>query len=332
MDTSLIIVVLTVILALAFDFINGFHDTANAIATAVSTRALKLKTAIIIAAFMNFLGAILFTGVAKTIAKDIVDVYSIPNGGIVILAALLSAIFWNLLTWYYGIPSSSSHTLIGSIVGAAVMAAGFDVLKVKGFIKIIQALVTSPILAFVVGYFVLQLMKVLLKNAPFYQTSVGLRRFQIVTVCLQAFSHGTNDAQKSMGIITMALVASGLQTQTDIPFWVQISCAIAMALGTSAGGWRIIKTVGTQIIKIRPITGVAADLSSAIVIFGASHFGLPVSTTHVIASSIMGVGSAYRPRAVKWNTGRKMLAAWVITMPISAAIAGSVYYLISIFM
>ncbi len=325
MLSTWIIIILTVVLALAFDFINGFHDTANAIATAVSTRALKLKHAIVIASIMNFLGAILFTGVAKTIAKDIVDVYSIPNAGLVILAALLSAIFWNLLTWYYGIPSSSSHTLIGSIVGAAVMAVGTDVIRMKGFIKILQALVTSPILAFVIGYLMLQLMKILLKRAPLYKTNNGLRKFQIFTVCLQAFSHGTNDAQKSMGIITMALVAAGFQTQTDIPFWVQASCALAMALGTATGGWRIIKTVGTQIVKIRPVTGVAADLSSALIIFGATHFGLPVSTTHVIASSIMGVGTAYRPKAVKWNTGRKMLVAWVITMPISAVIGAGIY-------
>lgn len=325
MLSTWIIIILTVVLALAFDFINGFHDTANAIATAVSTRALKLKHAIIIASIMNFLGAILFTGVAKTIAKDIVDVYSIPNAGLVILAALLSAIFWNLLTWYYGIPSSSSHTLIGSIVGASVMAVGTDVIRMKGFIKILQALVTSPIMAFVIGYLMLQLMKLLLKRAPLYKTNNGLRKFQIFTVCLQAFSHGTNDAQKSMGIITMALVAAGFQTQTDIPFWVQASCALAMALGTATGGWRIIKTVGTQIVKIRPVTGVAADLSSALIIFGATHFGLPVSTTHVIASSIMGVGTAYRPKAVKWNTGRKMLVAWVITMPISAVIGAGIY-------
>lgn len=332
MNSVIIILGLTIVMALAFDFINGFHDTANAIATAVSTRALKLKQAILIASIMNFLGAILFTGVAKTIAKDIVDVYHIPNGGLVLLAALMSAIIWNLLTWYYGIPSSSSHTLIGSIAGAAVMAAGVGSLKLHGFVKIIEALISSPVLAFIIGYLMLQLMKQLFKNAPLFKTNNGLRRFQVFTVCLQAFSHGTNDAQKSMGIITMALVAAGMQTTTDIPFWVQASCALAMALGTATGGWRIIKTVGTQIVKIRPITGVAADLSSALIIFGATHIGLPVSTTHVISSSIMGVGTAYRPKAVKWNTGRKMLVAWVITMPISAVIAAGIYRVIAMFL
>lgn len=329
MNSVMIILGLTIVMALAFDFINGFHDTANAIATAVSTRALKLKQAIFIASCMNFLGAIMFTGVAKTIAKDIVDVYSIPNGGLVLLAALMSAILWNLLTWYYGIPSSSSHTLIGSIAGAAVMAAGVGSLKLHGFVKIIEALISSPMLAFIIGYLMLQLMKLLFKNAPLFKTNNNLRRFQVFTVCLQAFSHGTNDAQKSMGIITMALVAAGMQTSTDIPFWVQASCALAMALGTATGGWRIIKTVGTQIVKIRPITGVAADLSSALIIFGATHVGLPVSTTHVISSSIMGVGTAYRPKAVKWNTGKKMLVAWVITMPISAVVAACIYKIIS---
>lgn len=330
MDGTLIIVAITVLLALAFDFINGFHDTANAIATAVSTRALRLRTAILLAALMNFLGAIAFTGVAKTIAKDIVDPYHIQNGSVVIMAALVSAIIWNLITWYYGVPSSSSHTLIGSIAGAAVMSNGIAILNMKGFLKIIQSLISSPVMAFVLGYILLQILKVIFKHANLHQTNNNLRKFQVLTVAIQAFTHGTNDAQKSMGIITMALMTAGLHTGKSIPLWVQISCAIAMALGTSAGGWRIIKTVGTQIVKIRPLSGVAADLSSAIIIFGATHFGLPVSTTHVIASGIMGVGTAYRPRAVKWNTGRKMLIAWVITMPISAVIAAGIYWVMAL--
>jgi PiT family inorganic phosphate transporter len=329
-DGTLVILVLTVMLALGFDFINGFHDTANAIATAVSTRALRLRTAITLAAVMNFLGAITFTGVAKTIARDIVDPYQIANGSIVIMAALISAIMWNLLTWYYGIPSSSSHTLIGSIAGAAIAANGFSILNYHGFLRIIQALIASPLIAFVLGYLMLQLLKNLFKKARLYETNRNLRKFQIITVALQAFTHGTNDAQKSMGIITMALMTAGYHTGHAIPLWVQVSCALAMALGTSAGGWRIIKTVGTQIVKIRPISGVAADLTSAFIIFSATHFGLPVSTTHVIASGIMGVGTAYRPRAVKWNTGRKMLVAWLITLPISTGIGAVIYYLLTI--
>lgn len=329
MDGTLLIVAFTVLLALVFDFINGFHDTANAIATAVSTRALRLRVAILLAAVMNFLGAITFTGVAKTITKDIVDPYHISNGSVVIMAALLSAIIWNLLTWYYGIPSSSSHTLIGSIAGAAIASNGFAVLNYSGFLKIIEALIVSPVLAFVIGYFMLQFLKILFRRAKLHETNRNLRKFQIITVALQAFTHGTNDAQKSMGIITMALMTTGYHSGNSIPLWVQISCALAMALGTSTGGWRIIKTVGTQIVKIRPLSGVAADLTSALIIFGATHLGLPVSTTHVIASGIMGVGTAYRPRAVKWNTGRKMLVAWVITLPISAGIGVVVYSLLS---
>ena len=331
MDGTLVILVLTVLLAVGFDFINGFHDTANAIATAVSTRALRLRVAIVLAAVMNFLGAIAFTGVAKTIAKDIVDPYHIAHGSIVIMAALVSAILWNLLTWYYSIPSSSSHALIGSIAGAAIAANGFAILNYAGFLKIIEALITSPLLAFGLGYLMLQFLKKLFKNARLYETNRNLRKFQIITVALQAFTHGTNDAQKSMGIITMALMTAGYHTGNTIPPWVQISCALAMALGTSVGGWRIIKTVGTQIVKIRPLTGVAADLTSAVIIFGATHFGLPVSTTHVIASGIMGVGTAYRPRAVKWNTGRKMLVAWVITLPISAGVAAVIYRVMALF-
>lgn len=326
----LIIIVLTVLLALAFDFINGFHDTANAIATTVSTRAMSLRNAIYLAAIMNFLGAIAFTGVAKTIAKDIVNPYSIPNGSYVILAALLSAIVWNLITWYFGIPSSSSHALIGSVAGAAIAAAGIGSIHYKGFINIIKSLIISPLLAFAVGYIMFSLFKMLFKNSNLSRANNRFRKLQVLTAAIQAFSHGTNDAQKSMGIITMALLSTGYYTGNGIPFWVQVCCAIAMALGTSIGGWRIIRTVGTQIMKIKPINGVAADLSSALVIFGASQLGLPVSTTHVISSSIMGVGTSYRPRAVKWDTGKRMITTWVITLPISAVLAAIIFEIIKV--
>lgn len=332
MNTSYIMIGLTVILALLFDFINGFHDTANAIATAVSTKALKPRRAIMIAALMNFIGAVVFTGVAKTIAKDIVNLESITNGGVVILAALVSAIVWNLITWYFGIPSSSSHALIGSIAGAAITAAGVSSINYKGFISIIESLLISPVLAFVVGYIVFTIFKSIFKNFNLSRTNKGFRRIQAITAAVQSFAHGTNDAQKSMGIITMALVSNNLIKAGNIPFWVQLSCASAMALGTSIGGWRIIKTVGTQIMKIKPVNGVAADLSSALVIFGASKLGLPVSTTHVISSSIMGVGTAYRVKGVKWNTGKKMIITWFITLPISATLAAFIYMLMSLFL
>jgi inorganic phosphate transporter, PiT family len=332
MSTPYIIIGLTIVLALAFDFINGFHDTANAIATAVSTKALSPRRAIIIASAMNFIGAIAFTGVAKTIAKDIVNLNAIPNGAVVILAALVSAIAWNLITWYFGIPSSSSHALIGSIAGAAIAAAGVSSINYKGFASILKSLIISPVLAFAVGYIMFTIFKYVFKNLNLSKTNRGFRRVQAVTAAIQSFAHGTNDAQKSMGIITMALVSNNLIKEGNIPFWVQISCAAAMALGTSIGGWRIIKTVGTQIMKIKPVNGVAADLSSALVIFGASKFGLPVSTTHVISSAIMGVGTSYRVKAVKWNTGKRMIITWFITLPISAALAAVVYMLMNMFL
>ncbi|MGN1400453.1 MAG: anion permease [Bacillus sp. (in: firmicutes)] len=330
MDTVLLITVLIVVFALAFDFINGFHDTANAIATAVSTKALKPRRAIMMAAVMNFAGAMAFTGVAKTISKDIVDPFTLPNGDLVILAALISGIAWNLITWYYGIPSSSSHAIIGSIAGAAVAAAGFGVLNASGFIKIIQALILSPLLAFGVGFIVYSIFKVIFKNNNLTKTNKRFRYLQVATAALQSFTHGTNDAQKAMGIITMALIANGYQTGSDIQSWVQFSCALAMGLGTSVGGWKIIKTVGGKIMKIRPVNGVAADLTGASVIFGATAIGLPVSTTHVISSSILGVGSAHRLKGVKWGTAQRMLITWVITLPISMTLAAVIYLLLDL--
>ncbi|MDN7247382.1 inorganic phosphate transporter [Planococcus shenhongbingii] len=332
MDMVLLLTVLIVVFAVIFDFINGFHDTANSIATSVSTKALKPRHAILLAAIMNFVGAMAFTGVAKTITKDIVDPFTLTNGSVVILAALLAAIAWNLITWYYGIPSSSSHALIGSIAGAAIAAAGFAALNYGGFLKILQALIFSPILAFVAGYIVYSIFKVVFRNHNLTKTNRNFRLVQIATAALQSFSHGTNDAQKAMGIITMALIVNGYQSSDDIQFWVQFVCALAMALGTSVGGWRIIKTVGGKIMKIRPVNGVAADITGAAVIFGATFIHLPVSTTHVISSSIMGVGAAHRLKGVKWGTAQTMLFTWIITMPISALLAGGFYFILNIFL
>ncbi|WML57314.1 anion permease [Neobacillus sp. PS2-9] len=332
MSIVLISTILIVIGALAFDFINGFHDTANAIATSVSTKALKPRQAILLAAVMNFVGALTFTGVAKTVSKDIVDPFMLHNGSVVILAALLSAIFWNLLTWYFGIPSSSSHAIIGSIAGAAIAAEGFNVLNYTGFIKILEALIISPLLAFVIGFIIYSIFKVAFKNFNLTKTNRNFRYIQIATAALQSYSHGTNDAQKSMGIITLALISNNyLNPDAGIPFWVQLSCAVAMGLGTSIGGWKIIKTVGGKIMKIRPINGVAADLTGAAVIFGATAIHLPVSTTHVISSGILGVGSAHRLKGVKWDTAQRMLITWVITLPITALIAGLCYFILNLF-
>nr|WP_106781661.1 inorganic phosphate transporter [Lysinibacillus timonensis] len=337
MDIILILTILVVIFALAFDFINGFHDTANAIATSVSTRALPPRVAVLLAAVMNFLGAIAFVGVAKAIASDIVDPFSLnvtpddSTGTVVILAALLSAITWNLLTWYFGIPSSSSHTLIGSIAGAAIAAAGLGKINIGGFSSIIIGLIVSPFLALAVGFIFMSIFKLLFKNFNLYRTNKGFRTLQILTACLQSFTHGTNDAQKAMGIITMALIAAGLQTDDNVQDWVRISCAIAMGLGTSIGGYKIIKTVGTKIMKIRPVNGAAADLASASIIFGATLIHLPVSTTHVISSAIMGVGSAERVKGVNWGVARKIVLTWLITMPISAVMAAIIFYILNIF-
>ena len=337
MNSILIITIAVVIFALAFDFINGFHDTANAIATSVSTRALKPRVAVLLAASMNFIGALTFVGVAKAIANDIVDPMSLNafegdmTGSVVILAALLSAITWNLVTWYFGIPSSSSHTLIGSIAGAASGAAGFAILNYEGFGKIITALIISPILALSVGFVVMSLFKILFKNLSLYKTNSRFRLLQIGTAAIQSFTHGTNDAQKAMGIITMALIAGGLQTTDEVQSWVRLACALAMGLGTSIGGYKIIKTVGGKIMKIRPVNGVAADLTSASIIFSATLIHLPVSTTHVISSAIMGVGAAQRVKGVNWGTARKMVLTWFITIPISAVMAACFYFILNLF-
>ena len=331
MDVVLILTILVVIFALAFDFINGFHDTANAIATSVSTRALSPRVAVMLAAVMNFIGALTFTGVAKTISKDIVDPFMLENGSLVILAALLSAIAWNLITWYFGIPSSSSHALIGSIAGAAVSAAGLGILNYDGFLKILQALLISPFLALAVGFLMMSLFKVIFKKNNLYRTNKGFRIFQIGTAALQSFTHGTNDAQKAMGIITMALIAAELQSTDDIQMWVRVSAAVAMGLGTSIGGYKIIKTVGGKIMKIRLVNGAAADLSSALIIFGATTIHLPVSTTHVISSAIMGVGSAQRVKGVKWGVARKIVLTWVIALPICAILAGIFFQILNLF-
>ncbi|MCS4486467.1 inorganic phosphate transporter [Staphylococcus americanisciuri] len=332
MEYLMFITVAIIIFSLVFDFINGFHDTANAVATAVSTRALSPRHAIFLAAIMNFIGALTFTGVASTITKEIVNPFHLDNGLAVVLAAILAAIIWNLVTWYYGIPSSSSHALIGAIAGAAIASAGFGVLHYQGFTRIVLVLLLSPVIAFTVGYIMYSIVKRVFKNANLARTNRNFRYFQIFTASLQSFSHGTNDAQKSMGIITMALIVSGMQTSVEPALWVKVSCAAAMGLGTAVGGWKIIKTVGGNIMKIRPANGAAADLSSALTIFVASSLHFPLSTTHVVSSSILGVGSANRIKGVHWNTAKRMIVTWVITLPISAVLAGLIYFILSLFL
>ena len=331
MNVILTITILIVIFALVFDFINGFHDTANSIATAISTNALKPRQAIILASIMNFIGAMTFTGVAKTISSDIVDPFTLPNGSVVILAALLAAITWNIITWYYGIPSSSSHAIIGAIAGASVVAAGVEALNFNGFIDILKALFYSPIIAFIFGYLLFSLFKLIFQDLNLSKSNQKFRIVQIFTAAAQAFAHGMNDAQKTMGIITMALIAYGAQTTYEIPFWVQLTSALAMGLGTSVGGWRIITTVASNIMKIRPINGVAADISGAFIIFGASFLHIPISTTYIISSSIMGVGASQGLRGVRWGTVQRMVLTWAITLPISALLAGLYFSILSLF-
>ncbi|AIQ62398.1 inorganic phosphate transporter [Paenibacillus stellifer] len=325
MDTSLFVLGIVIVLALGFDFINGFHDTANAIATSVSTRALPPRTAIIMAACMNFVGAMLFTGVAKKIGGSVTDPTKLDNGIEVVIATLLAAIIWNLLTWWFGIPSSSSHALIGALAGAVYVGAGSDHIKWSGFTEIVEGLIFSPIIAFVIGYIVMTILKWIFARRSPHTVNKGFRTMQILTAAFQSFTHGTNDAQKAMGIITFALVTSGHLGSMEVPLWVKICAATSMALGTSIGGWKIIKTMGTKIFKIEPINGFAADISAASVIFSATLLHLPVSTTHAITSAILGVGSAKRFSAVKWGIAGRIVITWFITIPISAVLAGVIF-------
>lgn len=326
-----ILIITVVVLALAFDYINGFHDTANAIATSVSTRALTPRFAVWMAAVLNFLGAMYSTGVAKTIGGDLVKSAQMVNEPIII-AAMIGAIFWNLLTWWMGIPSSSSHALIGGVIGAVLVAKGVEALKMAGILKIVAALIGSPLVAMLLGLLIMTILYWIFGNKSPGRINPKFKRLQIMTAAMMAFSHGSNDAQKAMGIITLTLVSTGYITTLEVPMWVKISAATAMGLGTAAGGWRIIKTMGSKIFKLEPISGFAADLNSSLVIFGATLLHLPVSTTHVVSGSIMGVGSAKRIGAVRWGTAQQMLMAWVLTIPCTALVSAISYELISLFL
>jgi len=273
---------------------------------------------------LNFLGALFSTGVAKTIGGDIVKSASMVNQEI-ITAALVGAIVWNIATWWYGIPSSSSHALVGGIIGAVVVARGWDPLNLAGIEKIFLSLIISPLIALVIGYLLLILMMWVFRGFPPHTLSTGFSRAQIGTAALIAFSHGSNDAQKAMGIITLALLSAGEIATLDVPTWVKLACATAMSLGTAAGGWKIIKTMGTGIVRLEPFSGCAVELTSSLVIFTATLLHLPVSTTHVVSGSIMGIGASNRVRSVRWGVARQMLLAWVLTIPLSAFTSGLVY-------
>jgi len=326
----LIITIAVVILALGFDFINGFHDTANAIATSVSTRVLTPRAAILMSAVLNFIGAFLSSEVAKTVGSGIIDPKAvIPE---VVIAALLGAIIWNLITWYFGIPSSSSHALIGGLLGSAIVYKSMS-LQVVNWMqlwdKIILWLILSPVIGFASGYIIMiALQWILRKTRPATVTKV-FSKAQIASAAAMALNHGMNDAQKSMGIITMALVSAGALTTFTVPTWVKFSCAVAMALGTSIGGWKIIKTMGHNMAKLAPVNGFAAETGAAAVIFTASMMHAPVSTTHIISTSIMGVGASKRLSSVRWTVAKNIVWAWVLTIPICAVLSGVSIFIIT---
>jgi PiT family inorganic phosphate transporter len=339
MDSTAALLALVVVLALVFDYINGFHDTANAVATVVSTNVLPGRTAVILAAILNFVGAFTGVGVAQTIGGDITNPAKITQT--VVAAALVGAIAWNLLTWYYGIPSSSSHALVGGIVGAAwsfevlqgqpSTGALAELITSPGVKLVMAALVISPLVGLLGGFLLMVLLLWLVRSLKPATVHSSFRGLQLVSASFMAFAHGSNDAQKSMGIITMALAAyaasQGKTPTLHVKTWVIVSCATAMALGTASGGWRIMKTVGHKIIRLRPINGFAAETAAAAVILTASHLHAPVSTTHVISASIMGVGASKRVSAVRWGVARNMMIAWVLTLPISAIVSAAVYWL-----
>ena len=323
------LVIAVVIVALIFDFINGFHDTANAIATVVSTGVLPLRTAICLAAMLNFVGAFTGTAVASTIGKGIITPSTITL--VVVFSALVGAIFWNLFTWYYGIPSSSSHAMVGGLIGAGLAHSGVTSIQGPGLTKIVLSLVISPLVGMLVAFSFMIFLYWLFRRAAPVGVAPLFRRLQMLSAGFMALSHGSNDAQKTMGVITMSLVAAGYMVMPEtgklsVPLWVVVASATAMGMGTAAGGVRIIKTLGTKIIDLKPIHGFAAETAAASVIFTASHYGLPVSTTHCISGSILGVGASQSVSAVRWGITTRILWAWVLTIPISAISAYLMYW------
>ena len=320
------LIVILVALALLFDFLNGFHDSANVVATMISSRAMTPTAALVIASVANFLGPFIFgVAVAKTIGQDVASPNSITIA--VVLAALVSASIWNIVTWFFGIPSSSSHALIGGIIGAVLVGSGLQALKVNGLALVAVALFLSPVLGYVLGQITMRVSLWAVRNAS-PKANLFFKYGQIPTAFTLALSHGTNDAQKTMGIITMGLVVLGYQDSFIVPWWVILASATAIGIGTAAGGWRIIHTLGGKFYKIRPIHSFTSQLSSMVVILVASIFGGPVSTTHVVSSSIIGVGAAQRKSQVRWGVMGDILVAWFLTVPASAAIAAGLYFLI----
>jgi len=324
-STELLVVVLIVVLGLGFDFINGFHDTANAIATSVATRVLSPGKAVLMAATMNVLGALSGTAVATTVGKGIIPAEVASQE--LVVASLLAAITWNLVTWRFGIPSSSSHALVFSIVGAGTAAAGLDAIQVSGVSKVLKGMVYSPLLGFLGAFLILLgLLWLVAKRRPRTVNRV-FGKLQIISAAFMAYSHGSNDAQKTMGVISLSLASyygwSG--SEWNVPLWVILSASAAMGLGTATGGWRIVRTMGLKVVELRPIDGFAAETAAASIIEVASRLGIPVSTTHVISSAILGVGATRRASAVRWGVAGRIVTAWVVTVPICVTL-GWLFY------
>ncbi|MFZ5911830.1 MAG: inorganic phosphate transporter [Chloroflexota bacterium] len=320
------VIIVVILLSLVFDFLNGIHDSSNVVASMISSRAFSPRIALGIAAIANFLGPLLFgVAVAKTIGDEIVAAGTINMQ--VLIAALTGAIFWNLLTWYLGFPSSSSHALIGGFIGAVLVGAGWQSIKLHGLEKILIALFTSPLIGFLVGFVLLRLTLLLAWSAT-PKVNTFFKRIQAVTALALALSHGTNDAQKTMGIITLALVTGGYLQAFSVPLWVILLCSTMMGLGTAVGGWRLIRTLGGKFYKIKPVDGFVSQLASAAVILIASLVGGPVSTTQVVSSAIMGVGAAERANKVRWGVAQEIVVAWVSTIPATALVAAGIYWIL----
>jgi PiT family inorganic phosphate transporter len=317
-------IIFIILVALVFDFLNGFHDAANSIATVVSTRVLSPQKAVLWAAFFNFVAAfVMGTAVAKTMGKGMIDIAVVNHE--VILAGLLGAIVWNLFTWYYGLPVSSSHALIGGYAGAAIAKAGFGAILLSGWTKTLIFIVIAPFMGLVIGFFLMVAVTWIFRRWHPFKLDQLFRRLQLISAGLYSLGHGGNDAQKTMGIITGLLVSAGYLKTFEVPFWVIISAHGAIALGTMFGGWRIVKTMGTKITKLQPMGGFCAESSGALTIFMVTHLGVPVSTTHTITGAIIGVGATRRISAVKWGVAGKIVWAWVLTIPLSAAVAALSY-------
>jgi len=326
-STSFTFVVIIILVALTFDFLNGFHDAANSIATVVSTRVLSPQKAVLWAAFFNFVAAfVMGTAVAKTMGKGMIDLSVVTNE--VILAGLIGAIAWNLFTWYYGLPVSSSHALIGGYAGAAVAKAGVGAILLAGWTKTLIFIVLAPLMGLFVGFLLMVLVSWTFRRWHPFKLDQLFRRLQLVSAGLYSLGHGGNDAQKTMGIITGLLVSGGYLKTFDVPLWVILISHAAIALGTMFGGWRIVKTMGTKITKLQPMGGFCAETSGAITLFVATHLGIPVSTTHTITGAIIGVGATRRISAVKWGVAGRIVWAWILTIPLSAAVSALSFFAI----